>query len=89
MYPPGVPRFGMNSISEEYMNRCLAMDVSSQSEIATVLGGVDSLLYVMEYMEHGNFNVMLHQSPCLGIMRSIHLKIQEPQSPDPSAKLPG
>lgn len=64
MYPPGVPRFGMNRISEEYMNRCLAQDVPSYSEIETVLGGVDSLLYVMEYMEHGNFNVMLHQFSC-------------------------
>lgn len=52
-----MPGFRMNRISEDYMNRCLAQDVPSSAEVIALLGGIDSMIYVMEYMEHGNFNV--------------------------------
>lgn len=51
------------------MNRCLAQDVPSTAEVTALLGGVDGLLYVMEYMEHGNFNVMSHSPLSYGDMK--------------------
>lgn len=77
----------MDRITDGYMNRCLAQDIESSEELERLLG-VDGMLYVMEYMEHGNFNVMLYRSPCLATTKALGWKREIPLHIEPSTPHP-
>lgn len=80
MYPPGVPDFNLsNLLPDVYMHRCLAQD-APDGELEDMIGGPQMLIYVMEFMEHGNFNVTFTPYPCLS---STSSEIQQPGPPPP------
>lgn len=77
----------MDRITDGYMNRCLAQDIDSSADLERLLG-VDGMLYVMEYMEHGNFNVMLNRSPCSATTRALDWKSEIPLHIEPPIPRP-
>lgn len=60
-------------ISDAYWNRCMADDVDSRDDLVSACGNPSLLIYAMEYMRHGNFNVRMKRllslkasiQPCL------------------------
>lgn len=49
----------------------LAKDIGTPAALENIINSPEGILYVMEFMEHGNFNVLWHQSPYFASTKSI------------------